>query len=121
MVNHGYPWLTMDNYDMSKFYPKHFQSFGKGAGGPALEQVLKEGGHVPVHELLRLRIRYFSDSLALGTQPFVESVFNHHRSSFGKNRQKAGSPLPPCNWGSLHTLRDLKRRVYSFEKTTNRS
>lgn len=87
----------------------------------ALEQALKEGGHVPVHELLRLRIRYFSDSLALGTQPFVESVFNHHRSSFGKNRQKAGSPLPPCNWGSLHTLRDLKRRVYSFEKTTNRS
>lgn len=82
----------------------------------ALEKVAMRGGKIPIHELLRLRIRYFSDSLVLGEQPFVESVFEEHRRAFGQNRPKAGSPLPPANWGTLHTMRNLKRRVYHSTK-----
>ncbi len=113
---------ALKNYRLILF-GKGYQSKGQSdsdkgrISADALESVIQNDGHLPIHELLRLRIRYFSDSLALGRQPFVESVYSQHRSSFGKNRQTSGSPLPPQNWGSLHTLRNLKRRVYSTANT----
>jgi putative transposase len=78
-----------------------------------LETVIRQGGKVPVHELLRLRVRYFSDGLALGSKSFVESVFQEHRSAFGAKRSKAGTALPEGSWGQLHSMRDLRRNVYS--------
>lgn len=81
--------------------------------GEKLEQVIRNGGKVPTNELLRCRIRYFSDGLAFGSQSFVDSVFRSHRSAFGKNRQTGGTLLPEGTWGSLCTLRDLKRHVYT--------
>jgi len=78
-----------------------------------LEAVLRQGGGLPPNELLRLRIRYFSDGLALGSKPFIESFFRMHRSAFGERRSEAGKALPEGLWGSLYTMRDLKKRVYS--------
>lgn len=78
-----------------------------------LEAVIRSEGKVPAHELLRLRIRYFSDGLALGSKSFVESVFQEHRSAFGAKRKQAGTALPAGSWGQLHSLRNLKRHVYS--------
>jgi REP element-mobilizing transposase RayT len=78
-----------------------------------LEQIIKTGGNIPSCELLRYRIRYFSDGLVLGSQSYVESVFQTHRSSFGKNRPVAGTSLSSGTWGSLCTLRNLKLKVYT--------
>jgi len=114
---------ALNNYRLILF-GKGYQSKGDAGSNrgrisaETLEKVERRQGQVPIHELLRLRIRYFSDSLALGTQPFVESVYKAHRSAFGPNRQRPGSPLPLENWGALHTLRDLKRRVYSSPPET---
>lgn len=100
-------------------FGKGYQSKGKSGSdqgrisADVLGKVVRQGGHIPLHELLRVRIRYFSDGLVMGTQPFVETVFKEHRSTFGPKRLKAGSPLPASNWGSLHTMRNLQRRVYS--------
>lgn len=78
-----------------------------------LEAVIREGGSVSVHELLRLRVRYFSDGLVLGSKSFLESVFQEHRLIFGPKRQKAGTALPKGIWGALQSMRDLKKEVYS--------
>lgn len=78
-----------------------------------LEAVIREGGSVSVHELLRLRVRYFSDGLVLGSKFFLENVFQEHRSIFGPRRLKAGTALPKGIWGTLHSMRDLKKKVYS--------
>jgi REP element-mobilizing transposase RayT len=78
-----------------------------------LQAVIRQGGKVPIHELLRWRIRYFSDGLALGSKSFVESVFREHRSAFGSHRSHAGTALPKGSWGNLHSIRNLKRNVYS--------
>lgn len=78
-----------------------------------LERVVQNGGDVPINELLRCRIRYFSDGLALGSHAFVDSVFRAHRASFGKNRHAAGTSLPAGAWGTLCTMRNLKRHVYA--------
>jgi REP element-mobilizing transposase RayT len=78
-----------------------------------LEKVIRQGGKVPLHELLRLRVRYFSDGLALGSKSFVEVVFREHRGAFGARRMKAGTALPAGAWGQLHAMRDLRKDVYS--------
>jgi len=88
-----------------------------------LEAVLREGGRVPAHKLLRLRIRYFSDGMVLGSKSFLESVFREHRSVFGAKRSKAGIALPEGAWGQLHAMRDIKKNVYSslnYEKQRDR-
>ncbi len=78
-----------------------------------LGAVIQQGGKVPLHELLRMRVRYFSDGLALGSKSFLESIFQEHRSAFGAKRSKAGTPLPQGSWGQLYSMRDLQRKVYS--------
>jgi REP element-mobilizing transposase RayT len=75
--------------------------------------VIQQGGKVPVHELLRVRVRYFCDGMALGSKTFVDSVFQTHRADFGAKRNKAGTPLPEGAWGQLHTVRNLQRNLYS--------
>jgi putative transposase len=78
-----------------------------------IEAVIRQGGKVPVYQLLRVRVRYFSDGLALGSKSFVDSVFCQHRSAFGAKRSKAGTALPEGSWGQMHAMRNLQRKVYS--------
>jgi putative transposase len=77
-----------------------------------LEAVVRQNGRVPLAELLRIRIRYFADGVALGSKEFVERTFNENRGEFGPNRKRGGVPLPEGAWGGTHVLRDLKRSVY---------
>jgi len=77
-----------------------------------LEKVIQQQGEVALHELLRLRIRYFADGAVLGSREFVESLFRENRDRFGKKRMSGARALPTNAWGHLHVLRDLKRRVY---------
>ncbi|TVP77887.1 MAG: transposase [Puniceicoccaceae bacterium] len=103
-------------------YGKGYLSKSAGNSGSAdsgtisaekLEEVLQRGGQVPLHEFLRMRVRYFADGCVLGSKSFVESVFREHRDLFGTKRKKAGKALPGSAWGQLHSMRDLKKRVYS--------
>lgn len=100
-------------------FGKGYQSKGSMASDQGtisaqnLEMVIQHGGSVSAHELLRLRVRYFSDGLALGSKSFLESVLREHRVAFGAKRSKAGTALPEGIWGALHSMRDLKRNVYS--------
>ena len=99
--------------------------FGKGAspkGGAdkdqgvitaeRLQRVVEADGRVPLEELLRVRVRYFADGLALGSKGFIQDVFAGNRNEFSGKRQKFGAPLPQEAWGALHVIRDLRRRVY---------
>jgi putative transposase len=74
--------------------------------------VIRQGGEVPLDELLRVRIRYFGDGMALGSRAFIEKIFENNRDAFGSKRQRAGAPLPAGSWGKLHIMRDLRKRVY---------
>jgi putative transposase len=78
-----------------------------------VEKVLAADGRLPMHELLRCRVRYFSDGLALGSQDFLERVFQRYRGHFGPNRQTGARPMRFGEWGSLCTLRDLRKAPVS--------
>lgn len=77
-----------------------------------LDAVMADEGQIALHDLLRLRIRYFSDGAVLGSREFIETFFREHRDQFGEKRDNGASPLPSNAWGQLHVLRNLKRRVY---------
>ena len=58
------------------------------------------------------RVRAFSVGLAVGSEAFVEEVFDKHRDLFGVKRNKGARPLDARGGllsGALHALRDLRR------------
>lgn len=78
-----------------------------------LEQIIQEKGKVPLEELLRVRVRYFGDGLALGSKTFIAQFLRDHRDVFGQKRSKAGTPLPTSGTSyTLHSFRNLQRNIY---------
>jgi putative transposase len=73
-------------------------------------EVLSEKGKLSPAELIRLRVRYFSDGLVLGSKEFVENVFHENRSLFGPKRKDGARRLNECD-GALFSLRRLRVRA----------
>jgi REP element-mobilizing transposase RayT len=85
----------------------------QGFAPEQVQKVLETGGRLPMHELLRCRVRYFSDGLALGSKAFLEEVFQRYRGHFGPRRLCGARPMRFGDWGGLCTLRDLRLQPVS--------
>jgi putative transposase len=68
---------------------------------------LEGGGKLSRGELLRCRVRYFSEGMVLGSRGFVEEALLKRREWFGEN---AGAKEVPLDTGKegLCALRSLK-------------
>jgi putative transposase len=77
----------------------------------AFEQVLAAGGQLPLADVLRCRIRYFTEGAVLGSRAFVLAQIGAPcRSKLHRPRAKP-HPLPNwTNWPELTTLRAVRRR-----------
>ena len=73
-----------------------------------VEQIVKERGELPLQDVLRCRVRYFSDGVAIGSKAFVDEVFRLHRDNFGPKRTDGARPLRFAAWGGLCAARDLR-------------
>ena len=73
-----------------------------------VEAVLKAGGKLSRADLLRCRVRWFSDGVAIGGQTFVEEIFDQCRDSFGPKRKTGARRLREDAAGNLNTLRNLR-------------
>ena len=71
---------------------------------------LREGKRLSKADLLRCRVRYFSDGLVLGSRDFVERAFLERREWFGEKRQSGARGLP-VEGERLFSLRDLKTKA----------
>ena len=80
----------------------------RGVSAEAARAVLKAGGKLGSGELVRLRVRYFSDGLVLGSREFVEGVFEENREKFGPKRKNGARRIAEAT-GGLHALRKLRR------------
>lgn len=78
-----------------------------------LAAIERRDGRIPLSDLLRARVRYFSDGMVLGSEAFVDEQFRKNRSAFGQNRKQAGKGIRGECWDGLHVMRDLQRCVYS--------
>ena len=82
----------------------------RGVTAEEARQVLKAKGKLNAMELIRLRVRYFSDGLALGSREFVENVFTENRELFGPRRKDGARKIREANSG-LYSLRLLQVRA----------
>jgi REP element-mobilizing transposase RayT len=81
----------------------------EGFSKERVEAVLKSGGKLSRADLLRCRVRWFSDGLAIGSKGFVEGVFKGCREFFGTRRKTGARRVREDANGSLHALRELKK------------
>ena len=69
------------------------------------------GGKLPLPQLLRKRVRYFTAGAVFGSASFVDGVFERYRSRFGEKRKTGARPMKEADWEGSHVLRDLQRDV----------
>ena len=96
--------------------------FGKGSAprerkkyisAAAMQQVIKSNGQLPLHEVLRCRVRYFSDGAVLGGHAFVQQHLGTYQKLTGTRSRTAPRPMPRVtDWGDLTTLRGLRRKAF---------
>jgi len=82
----------------------------QGVTAEEARQVLKEKGKLSSGEMVRLRVRYFSDGLVLGSKEFVESVFTENRDKFGPKRRDGARKVSESE-SPLYSLRRLRLRA----------
>lgn len=89
--------------------------YGAGAGDrenavvidrEALNEVIRQGGRLPMATVLRCRLRYLNDGAVLGSRVYVAEQLAQYRQKTGRRRNSEPRPLPPCtDWGDLTVLR----------------
>ncbi len=83
-----------------------------GISRAEVEKTLEAGGELEVCEILRCKIRYLTDGMAIGSSQFLQEVFEENRERFSHARQTAGRPMKGSNWNGLQTLRGLQSKVF---------
>ena len=73
--------------------------------------VVSAKGRLTLGEVLRCRVRYFTDGLVLGRKGYVEELFRRKRSHFSPKRQDGARAMKGAQWGDLCTIRDLRVNV----------
>lgn len=72
--------------------------------------VLAEGGKLSLADLVKLRVRYFTDGVVLGSKAFVDGVFEAQRDRFGPKR-KTGAKRIRESEPPIYSLRQLRLRA----------
>ena len=76
----------------------------------AIVKELRRGATLGIPELLRLRIRYIADGVALGSADFVNGLFTEYRDRFGRRRKSGARSLSKCLAPlGLKVIRDLRK------------
>ncbi len=73
--------------------------------------VIRSVGKVDMTELLRRRVRYFSDGMAIGSSLFLKGLYEDNRDCFSKSRKARFASMKGADWGGLQVIRDLKVNV----------
>ncbi len=89
----------------------------KAAGSPAIDQayvrrVIERGGRLPMEQLLQLRVRYFSDGMAIGNASFLDAIFAQFRKNFSSKRRSALKPMKGFDRLKIGSLRGLQINVF---------
>jgi hypothetical protein len=81
-----------------------------------VQEVLDAGGEVTLPELLRCRVRYFTDGAVLGSKVYVEDAFQRHRAWFSAKRKTGARPMRG-GFPELFTVRRLQLNVITAPAT----
>ena len=74
-----------------------------------VQAVLDGGGSLSRSQLLRCRVRYFTDGMVLGTRAYVRDALGRHGASAGRKRIPRPRSLVGCDLQGLHVAHPLRR------------
>ncbi len=80
----------------------------RGFSPAMVRKVLDEDGALSRGQLLRCRVRYFSDGVAIGSKTFIEEVFLQSRDWFAEKRKTGPRPIKYAKGIGLMTMRELR-------------
>ncbi len=81
-----------------------------GVSAEKARAVLKDRGKLSAAELVKLRVRYFTDGVVLGSKAFVNSIFEAQREQFSPRRQTGAKRIRESE-EPLYALRQLRVQV----------
>ena len=85
----------------------------RGFDRKAATKQLATGARLSHAELLRCRVRYFTDGAVIGGRAFVEKVFTATRKRYGAKRKDGARRCRGISpEAEIYVLRDLQRRVF---------
>jgi len=73
-----------------------------------VRRVLENKGKLPLSDVLRLRVRYFTAGTAIGSASFLKEVAAGFRDSHGLARKRDAYPMRSGEWGDLRSFRNLQ-------------
>ena len=88
---------------------------GKASITPAqFEKVMEEKGTLPMTDVLRCRVRFFTDGAVLGSKIFVAEQLARYRRQTGQRKRIPLRELPPItDWGDLVTMRGVRKNAFA--------
>lgn len=89
------------------------QEYRKGIDPEKIAQVLERGGKLSLAQMLRCKVRYFTDGVVLGSQIYVDETFERYKDHFSEKRSNGGRRLKHGEWGTLRCMRDLRLSAVS--------
>ena len=69
----------------------------KGFSGDYANQELRSGGHLTQKEILRTRVKYFTEGLVIGSKEFLDEFLENHRDVLGSRRKSSGTKIKGIN------------------------
>ncbi len=73
------------------------------------KKVVAAGGRLPLADVLRCRVRYFTEGAVLGSKVFVQAHLANYRQRTGRRRSTPPRSLPPlADCGDLSALRAVR-------------
>ena len=81
----------------------------RGVNVEKAREVLAQRGKLSTAELVRTKVRYFSDGAVLGSKAFVEGVFEAQREQFSPKRKNGAKRITESE-APFYTLRRLRVR-----------
>ena len=82
-------------------------------GRDAVRKVVEQDGELPLQQVLRLKIRYFTDGMVLGSKEYVNQVFEMNPKMFGQRRKTGARQMRGFKGSGLTVIRDLRKGVFT--------
>jgi len=76
-----------------------------------VEEVLRQGGKLPMKVLLRVKVRYLTAGAIIGSREFIRKVYEGRKEVLGENRSRISTPMKHGEWGGLHSFRNLGKKI----------
>jgi len=76
-----------------------------------VEEVVRQGGKLPMKVFLRVKVRYLTAGAIIGSREFIRKVYEGRKAVLGENRSRISTPMRHGEWGGLHVFRNLGKKI----------